>query len=66
MKQFEFEYINKSTLYQNLNKISLWVKSTIVSDMVFHPYKLQAFLHHMVLHKLKEHLPYVQQIQHSV
>ena len=36
MKQFEFEYINKSTLYQNLNKISLWVKSTIVSDMVFH------------------------------
>lgn len=36
MKQFEFEYTNYTDLDNELRKISLWCKSTTVSNMVFH------------------------------
>ena len=36
MKQFEFEYTNYTDLDNELHKISLWCKSTAMSNMVFH------------------------------
>lgn len=36
MKQFEFEYTSYTDLENELRKISLWCKSTTVSNIVFH------------------------------
>ena len=36
MKQFEFEYINKSEFERNLDKIQVWCKSSIISNILFH------------------------------
>ena len=36
MRQFEFEYTSDIELTQSLKKMSLWCKSNIVSDIVFH------------------------------
>lgn len=36
MKQFEFEYINKSEFERDLDKIQVWCKSSIISNIVFH------------------------------
>ena len=36
MRQFEFEYSTNANLLRDLQKISVWLKSNIVSEVVFH------------------------------